>query len=98
MLRPPPDSTRTDTLFPYTTLLRSTHRRRLVARGQAVLAHLRAARAAGGRRPAHRRGVVAAGIGAVADRRTQVAAGRAVAADRRSADPGRVAEIGRAHI
>src|SRR3546814_10443736 len=26
MIRPPPRSTRTDTLFPYTTLFRSTHR------------------------------------------------------------------------
>src|SRR3546814_1686671 len=40
MLRPPPRSTRTDTLFPYTTLFRSLSRlllgRRIVARGRVV--------------------------------------------------------------
>src|SRR3546814_8996158 len=34
MIRRPPRSTRTDTLFPYTTLFRSLDRRRLVAPGQ----------------------------------------------------------------
>src|SRR3546814_9907637 len=33
MIRRPPRSTRTDTLFPYTTLFRSHHRRRHAARG-----------------------------------------------------------------
>src|SRR3546814_12121825 len=33
MIRRPPRSTRTDTLFPYTTLFRSDHRRRSAAAG-----------------------------------------------------------------
>src|SRR3546814_4649395 len=39
MIRRPPRSTRTDTLFPYTTLFRSArHRRRIVVAGQDVVA------------------------------------------------------------
>src|SRR3546814_7791335 len=38
MIRRPPRSTRTDTLFPYTTLFRSVQARR--AMGHGVLAHL----------------------------------------------------------
>src|SRR3546814_3220048 len=37
MLRRPPRSTRTDTLFPYTTLFRSLHRHRLVHRLARIL-------------------------------------------------------------
>src|SRR3546814_3695746 len=41
MIRRPPRSTRTDTLFPYTTLFRSSHPllREAAQRGQAVLRH-----------------------------------------------------------
>src|SRR3546814_9057258 len=37
MIRRPPRSTRTDTLFPYTTLFRSPGRQRLVAHGVAAI-------------------------------------------------------------
>src|SRR3546814_7434468 len=37
MIRRPPRSTRTDTLFPYTTLFRSGHQRRCAGRGAEVL-------------------------------------------------------------
>src|SRR3546814_9565226 len=47
MIRPPPTSTRTDTLFPYTTLFRSETRRR------------RPPRSPGRRRSANRRGALA---------------------------------------
>src|SRR3546814_7096945 len=43
MIRRPPRSTRTDTLFPYTTLFRSTEQIG-VARGQALGGHRRLAR------------------------------------------------------
>src|SRR3546814_21053034 len=37
MIRRPPRSTRTDTLFPYTTLFRSEHQQREVGLGQCLL-------------------------------------------------------------
>src|SRR3546814_8517791 len=40
MIRPPPRSTRTDTLFPYTTLFRSQRRRRLLDHRQWLHANL----------------------------------------------------------
>src|SRR3546814_18254856 len=39
MIRRPPRSTRTDTLFPYTTLFRSAHTAALYARGEAAIVH-----------------------------------------------------------
>src|SRR3546814_5818902 len=49
MIRPPPRSTRTDTLFPYTTCFRSVRRRQLGAfRGGRFAARAIAARPAGG--------------------------------------------------
>src|SRR3546814_12325203 len=45
MIRLPPRSTRTDTLFPYTTLFRSVDRGGEVVRGGAFAASLRARRA-----------------------------------------------------
>src|SRR3546814_11383580 len=62
MIRRPPRSTRTDTLFPYTTLFRS-------------LAQRRAALAARPRVPADRRRVLARRPRAVAERRRTGAAG-----------------------
>src|SRR3546814_3410822 len=38
MIRRPPRSTRTDTLFPYTTLFRSAHQPEILAQAAAVLA------------------------------------------------------------
>src|SRR3546814_7789741 len=72
MIRRPPRSTRTDTLFPYTTLFRSYRRSR--AR---ILAHTRSGGAArGGARPAPRPPVAA-------DRAARMAY-RAVERDRRA--------------
>src|SRR3546814_12620170 len=47
MIRRPPRSTRTDTLFPYTTLFRSALPAVAVARGDVVQAELREARLGG---------------------------------------------------
>src|SRR3546814_11674778 len=44
MIRRPPRSTRTDTLFPYTTLFRSTHAEQCVERAPALHARIVGAR------------------------------------------------------
>src|SRR3546814_3424248 len=54
MIRRPPRSTRTDTLFPYTTLFRSKHRHALIERFQAGQ-HLLGAEVERGHDPAERR-------------------------------------------
>src|SRR3546814_8472056 len=51
MLRRPPRSTRTDTLFPYTTLFRSCHRRTRRDRGDAAAGHLQLAAGAQSMKP-----------------------------------------------
>src|SRR3546814_7027583 len=48
MLRPPPRSTRTDPLFPYTTLFRSASARRAVADGRGLSLQSRLLRAGAG--------------------------------------------------
>src|SRR3546814_7134862 len=40
MIRPPPGSTRTNTLFPYTTCFRSRHGVELTGRADAIPAHI----------------------------------------------------------
>src|SRR3546814_1494115 len=53
MIRRPPRSTRTDTLFPYTTLFRSCRRRRLYRRGLRRRARRSARDRGGGRSEEH---------------------------------------------
>src|SRR3546814_10083954 len=60
MIRRPPRSTRTDTLFPYTTLFRSTGRRAVFQLGREVLrerSHVRALRGSHSPPPTSRRGL-----------------------------------------
>src|SRR3546814_16951761 len=105
MLRRPPRSTRTDTLFPYTTLFRSHDHRRAATGGHAFFLALEVDAAVGGRFaelaaqlllrvPDQVLGAVepAADVGAERD---------IVAADRAGLEhriEGRDLEIGRAHV
>src|SRR3546814_19621562 len=105
MVRPPPISKRTDTLFPYTTLFRS-HRGNGPAGGEGCRAHRRtghARTAAGARRPV--RAAVATAVrwlpGArcrARRRRLTMPPARAIAHTAGVSSEDAVMQIGRAHV
>src|SRR3546814_2130941 len=101
MIRPPPRSTRTDTLFPYTTLFRSLparHSRRARASGRTRQRHRPPLRTAGHarRRDGPTRLLpVAAAPAALAERARRRGHARNIGADAMSA---LVPKIGRAHV
>src|SRR3546814_16925608 len=68
MIRRPPRSTRTDTLFPYTTLFRSPERRGRQRRGQRARRLDRPQGEAGGEGVGQEPAAVEAGVGLVDDR------------------------------
>src|SRR3546814_6668170 len=101
MIRRPPRSTRTDTLFPYTTLFRS-HRQADALRGeQLVAAQLVACAHDRGRRvggeTAHQLELVQHRVAVARDRGADAGDDRVVAGDR-PALVAQVEEIGRAHV